>query len=319
MGINNEYLEDFKLDANDHGEPHWFIDRRIEVLKQLDSLDLAKSQYFNEFDDLVKITSPQRIRSKKDLIDAKNINDYTMTQFGQTTVKNGLPEELEEQGVILTDIFTALRIHPRLIQTSFMDKVISPDEDKMTAFHLACVNSGVFLYIPKGVKISQPISINLIQDDTRPTDLNTHVLVVAEGDAEVSIEQNLSNYGKNNNRTNFFVEVLARANAKVNYSLNSESSSNFIYTKTRAYLGRDSSVNWNFNLNNHGNTWADLSNNLYGSGSRVKTVLNSQTNDKQIEEITTATIKHGKNVASELENNLISKDNSVLTLNGQKS
>lgn len=318
MKINDEFLEDFELDANDHGEPHWFVDRRIAALKEMDDLQLADSQYFQDESQLFSIKAPHRIRSKKDLIDRNDIANTTVTQFGQTILKNELPDELEEQGVVLTDIFTALRVHPRLIQKSFMDKVISPDEDKMTAFHLACVNSGIFLYIPKEVKIMKPINIDLIQDDTKKGDLNTHVLIVAENDSAVTVNQRFTSFGEEHNRTNLFVEVLARANTQVDYSLNSQSNSDFTYLKSRAYLGRTAQANWHYNLNNSGNTWADLSNNLYGSDSKVNTQLNSRSTHNQIEEITTSTIEHGKNVANELSQDLSSDDDSILIFNGQE-
>lgn len=304
MEINNEFLEDFKLDANDHGEPHWFIDRRIAALKQLNELDLPVSQHFTNEDELIKLTSPRRIRSKKDLLDTSLIARSTISQFGQTVIKNDLPEELESQGVVLTDILTALRVHPRLIQKSLMDKVISPDEDKMTAFHLACLNSGVFLYVPKEVKLTEPIRIDLVQDDTKKGDLNTHVLVVAENDAEVTIEQTLSSFGDNQNNTNFFVEVLSRSNAKVSYSLKTESHSEFVYLKTRAYLSRNAQVDWNMDLNDHGNTWADFSNNLFGADANVNMNWNTDKPANKITEVTTSFNKHGKN--------------SSITMNGQK-
>ncbi|WP_125588631.1 SufD family Fe-S cluster assembly protein [Companilactobacillus jidongensis] len=304
MKINNEFLEDFELDANDHGEPHWFIDRRISALKQLDKLDLPVSKYFTNEDILIKLTSPQRIRSKKNLIDSEKITGSTISQFGQTVIKNDLPEELEAQGVVLTDIFTALRIHPRLIQKNLMDKVISPDEDKITAFHLACINSGIFLYVPKDVKLTEPIKIDLIQDDTKKGDLNTHALIVAENDSAVTVEQTLSNFGDNQNNTNLFVEVLSRANAKVNYSLKSESNSKLVYLRTRAYLSRKAEVDWDMNLANQKDTWADFSDNLFGADSHINLDWTSNESVDKITEISTSFDKHGMN--------------SSITMNGQK-
>lgn len=49
-----------------------------------------------------------------------------IVQVGQTTTEVQLPEELRQQGVILTDIFSAARIHPRLIERFFMNRVVKP-------------------------------------------------------------------------------------------------------------------------------------------------------------------------------------------------
>ncbi|WP_125565171.1 SufD family Fe-S cluster assembly protein [Companilactobacillus insicii] len=318
MKINDEFLEDFELDMNDRGEPHWFINRRIKALKSMNELEFEDSQCFKNKDNFISMDSPLRSKSKKDLVDSKTIDNCTIAQLGQTIVKNDLSDELETKGVILTDILTALRVHPRLVQKTLMDKVISPNEDKMSAYHLSFMNSGVFLYIPKEVKVMEPINIDLIQDNTKSENLNTHVLIVAENDSEVTIHQQLSDVGERDNRTGLFVEVLSRANSKVTYNLNSKSSSKYVYLKSKAYVGRDALVNWNVNLLNEGNTWANLSNNLFGSGSMTNLTLNSHTANDQLEKISANSIKHGKNSSSNFKHQLNSEDDSTIILNGLK-
>ena len=70
-------------------------------------------------------------------------------QVGQTIAKLNLPSELAEQGVIFTDIFTALQDYPELVHEYYMQVTVKPDEDRLTAFHTALMNSGMFLYVPK--------------------------------------------------------------------------------------------------------------------------------------------------------------------------
>lgn len=48
-----------------------------------------------------------------------------------------MPVELAEQGVIFTDIFTAMKEHSDLVEKYFMTKAVPSDEDKLTAFHTA--------------------------------------------------------------------------------------------------------------------------------------------------------------------------------------
>ncbi len=68
-----------------------------------------------------------------------------------------LSDELKEQGVIFTDIFTAAKEHGELVQKYFMTDAVKVDEHKLTAYHAALMNGGVFLYVPKNVEVKEPI------------------------------------------------------------------------------------------------------------------------------------------------------------------
>ena len=64
-----------------------------------------------------------------------------------------LSDELKEQGVIFTDIFTAAKDIAELVQKYFMKNAVKVDEHKLTALHAALMNGGVFLYVPKNVEV----------------------------------------------------------------------------------------------------------------------------------------------------------------------
>ncbi len=60
-----------------------------------------------------------------------------------------LQQELVDQGVIFTDIISAVKNHPELVKKYFMKDAVQVNEHKLTAFHAALVNGGIFLYVPK--------------------------------------------------------------------------------------------------------------------------------------------------------------------------
>ncbi|WP_125761229.1 SufD family Fe-S cluster assembly protein [Companilactobacillus hulinensis] len=301
MVLDSEFLEDFEMDANDHGEPHWFVDKRIEALKKFEELSYPDSDKIDL--NLLKIQELKWKRSDKALIPSINdTENIEIVQVGQRIVVNTLPDELEEQGVIITDVFTAFRQHPRLIQKAFMDKVIKPDEDKLTAFHAAMINSGVFVYVPKELRLNKQINLHVIQDNTLKIPLITHLLIVAENDSSVNIAEDITHTGENINIFNGFTEVLTRANANVELKVtNNLSDKSILFLKDKSYLGRDSIINWQENLKNDGPTYASIEGNLFGSDSKLITTLNLNNDDK---EILTNIVKHGKNTVSEFSQNL---------------
>lgn len=71
-------------------------------------------------------------------------------------VEAHLSEDLQNSGVIFTDLRSAEKNHPELLQ-KVLGKVISPDSGKFAALSFGAANSGIFLYIPKGVKVEQPL------------------------------------------------------------------------------------------------------------------------------------------------------------------
>ena len=152
--------------ANEHGEPHWFVERRLAAIDAMQDLALPemKRYDFHRWPLMDNMELNFR-RSDKSLADGlpKAKNQIRFVQVGQTTVAVNLPDELADQGVILTDIFSAFREHPRLTEKYFMEKVTNYKENKLTAYQQAFLNAGVFLYVPKGVEIKRPISFRIVR------------------------------------------------------------------------------------------------------------------------------------------------------------
>ena len=88
-------------------------------------------------------------------------------QRNQTAAYSTLTEELKDQGVIFTDIFTAAKEHSELVEKYFMKDGVKVDEHRLTALHAALLNGGVFVYVPKNVEIEEPIQAVFVREDDR--------------------------------------------------------------------------------------------------------------------------------------------------------
>lgn len=80
---------------------------------------------------------------------------------GQVTLLPGgsrtdLEPALVEQGVIFTDLRSAEREHPELV-SRLAGEIVRPQEGKFAALAAAFAQNGVFLYVPKGVTVEQPL------------------------------------------------------------------------------------------------------------------------------------------------------------------
>ncbi|MFD1418075.1 SufD family Fe-S cluster assembly protein [Companilactobacillus keshanensis] len=282
--MEKEVLEKIESAANDHGEPHWFVDRRLDASQAI-TVDLP-----DEF----SLDAPNFKRSDKNLAEIAESTGIKVVQLGQRIIKNELPDELDDKGVILTDIFTAFREHPRLIQRYFMDKVIDPNESNLTKYHLAMINSGIFLYISKNVQINTPIDLQMIQDSTVKNPSISHVLIVAEEGSKVTLKQTSTTVGAKENLAQPFVEIVARSGSEVNYeSLDKYSSNTRVFFERQGFLNSDAKINWKISLQNGGNTTGKIFNNLFGSNSTVNVEMDSQNTETRLD---LGVNKHGKDV-----------------------
>lgn len=98
-------------------------------------------------------------------------------------VHNELSDELRKQGVIFTDLDTAIREHEALVRPKLMTKAVTPGEGKFAALHAALWTHGTFLYVPRGRKVELPL--HSIFYNTQSGLTLGHVLLVVEDATQV--------------------------------------------------------------------------------------------------------------------------------------
>ena len=196
--IDQSYIED--LSAR-NGEPEWFKQLRFDAAKLYESLplpkpDKTKIDRWNFTDFKQPIVENQTVRTLDELpekaralLDTGKEVRNLYVQHNQTRSYLQLSERLKEQGVIFTDLFTAVREHPELVKKFYMTNAIKVDEHRLTAFHAALVNGGLFLYVPKNVVIEEPVQAIFIHDNGDAPLIN-HVLIVADESSSVTYVEN---------------------------------------------------------------------------------------------------------------------------------
>jgi len=307
--------------ANDHGEPKWVVDRRLAAIDDLADAALPE---VNRFDiHRWPLTPAEPLAFSPSATDlAANVpvaaDHVQIVQVGQTTVAVNLPAELADQGVILTDIFTAFREHPELTQPAFMTDIIKSNEDRLTSFHTAFLNAGVFLYVPQGVVIDAPIEIHLVQDSTqddRP--LVSHVLVIAGTDSHFAVTQHLTTQGDHANLASCVVEVRAQANSEVHFSSFDELGPNTTtYLNRRANISRNANVDWAIGLMNDGDTFGDFDSELIGENSKSDAKVITLTGGRQRVGVNTRVTNRGKKSTGNILQRGVIMEKSTLIFNG---
>jgi Fe-S cluster assembly protein SufD len=170
-----------------------------------------------------------------------------------------LAEGLAEQGVIFTDMATAVHEHPDLVQEYFMTECVAPSDGKLAALNGALWQGGAFIYVPKEVEIEEPFQV-VFALDGEGTAIFPHTLIVAErfatvnlieetvslGDAGLSHrDAGLPQDGEGQALNNGIVEIIAGDGAQVRYVEVQRWGENvFNFNTKRAVQRPDSVVVW---------------------------------------------------------------------------
>ncbi len=97
-----------------------------------------------------------------------------------------------------------------------MTTAVKVDEHKLTAYHAALVNGGVFVYVPKNVVLEKPLQVVFLNDNEEASLFN-HVLLVADKNSVVTyVETYVSTVEESKGQANIIEEVIALDNAQVN-------------------------------------------------------------------------------------------------------
>lgn len=232
--------------SHKNNESSWLTDLRIKSFERLEELDYPKMQRFSYQDwPLVK----------KEDFPWSNQADFSLKEEQKL---------LEKKGIILTDIFTASKKYPELVQST-LGSVIKHNEDKLTAYHYAYLNSGLFLYIPKDTLLTEPITISL--SPTQDTYIS-HLLIVADNNSKIKFLEEIQDKEKKASSASLMVELIARPGSHIEFSsLDELSQDTTLYFNRRAKIEKDAHVEWAIAFMNDCNTLGDLDSELVGEGS----------------------------------------------------
>lgn len=324
MKITEQEVRSFSASKS---EPEEFTELRVQALAAAAVLPLPKPDKtkitnwnFTDFPVHAKESStytsldelPEDVKS---IVDLEQKNLYI--QHNNTPAYLSLSEELKAKGVILTDIFTAIREHSDLVGKYFMKEAVKAEEHKLTALHAALLNGGVFLYVPKNVVVEEPVQVVFIHDDEEVSLFN-HVIVVADTSSKVTyVENYLSTVPHAKGLANIVSEVFAEDNAQITYGAVDVLAEGFTtYVNRRGVAARDARIEWALGLMNDSDTISENVTHLVGDNSYgdTKTVVVGRGSQKQ--NFTTKVVHWGKASEGFILKHGVMKDSASSIFNG---
>jgi Fe-S cluster assembly protein SufD len=212
-----------------------------------------------------------------------------------------LPQELADQGVLFTDLHSAVQNHAHVVE-QHMGTVVPSDENKWVALNTACWHGGAFLFVPRNVTIEAPFHF-VYEQTEQAQGAAPRVLVVGEENSTFSfVEVILSGDGANQgNFHSHVMEVVAKPNAHVSVTSVNEYKKGPTHASTRrAQLHRDAQVDWVFGDVGDGFTVAVVESDMQGAGSRSTIKALGLGRGRQHMDLTASMLHHGKHSTSDI-------------------
>jgi Fe-S cluster assembly protein SufB len=242
-----QWMRDFRLKSLEHFEsrptPQWGGD--------LDQIDFDDIHYFvraSEKNSRDWSEVPDDIKNTFDRLGIPEAERKFLAgvgaQYESEVVYHQVNEKLEAQGVIFTDMDTALREHEDLVR-EYWATVIPPNDNKLSALNSAVWSGGSFVYVPAGVKVEMPLQA-YFRINTENMGQFERTLIICEEGADVHyIEGCTAPVYSSDSLHSAVVEIVAKPSSRVRYTTVQNWSQNVYNLVTkRAVAQEKATVEW---------------------------------------------------------------------------
>lgn len=333
--LNEETVKKISADLQ---EPEWMLEKRLEALKIFYELDMphyGPKIHDLDFDKLVYYAKP-KTGSKDYVNDWEKVPDeikstfeklwipeseakylaWSWGQFDSTAIYHKIKEVWKEQGIIFEDLSHAIKEYPDLVKDHFM-KVVPPRDHKFAALHGAVWSWWSFVFIPKGVKLTQPLQA-YFRMNTLAWAQFEHTIIILEDEAEAQYIEGCSAPKYNQLSLHAWcVEIYVGKRAKMRYSSVENWSTNTYNLNTkRAFVDDYWVMEW---IGGNLGSWATM---LYpcsvlkGEGAKSDNLSVVMASKGQDQDVGAKVIHLWKNTSSNIVSKSISLQGGINTYRG---
>ena len=257
-GLTKEIVDEISRQKN---EPEWMREFRLKAIDVYNKLELPtwgpdiselnmddiatyvrpKTKLNTSWDDV-----PEDIKDTFDKLGIPEAEKESLAgvgaQYDSEVVYHNMKEELIKQGVIYTDMESAVKQYPELVKEHFM-KCVPIHDHKFVALHGAVWSGGSFVYVPKNVKVDIPLQ-SYFRLNSPESGQFEHTLIIVEEGASLHFIEGCSapKYNKVNLHAGC-VELYVKDNAYLRYSTIENWSKNMLNLNTKkAIVGKSAKM-----------------------------------------------------------------------------
>jgi len=244
--------------SQENNEPQWLLEARLSAWELYEDLpmptlsdeDWRRTDYrhirWDEADKIIPANGasvdavPQTHREPL-LGDREG---GTMVFVDGKLVYHNLADELQQLGVIFTDLRTACQQHEDLVRPNLMTRAVLPTDGKFAALHAALWTHGVFVYVPRN-KVAE-LPLHVVMYNTHSGASLGHVLVMLDENSQATVQVEYASAPAEQQSAYIgATELLVGDAANLTYvALQNWNRTTYEFSHQRARIGRDASLDW---------------------------------------------------------------------------
>jgi Fe-S cluster assembly protein SufB len=221
------------------GEPQWMTDYRLRAFRHfmrktnplpqwlrapLSELDFQDIYYYlkptdhqvSEWEDLPE--NMRRTYEKLGIPEAEQRYFAGVTaQYESEVVFHRNREDLEAQGILFTDMDTAVREYPDIVKRYF-GRVIPAADNALAALNSSVWSGGSFIYVPPGVEVDMPLQAYFRINSENAGQFERTLIIADEGAQVHYIEGCSAPVYSSDSLHSAVVEIIVKPRARVTYT-----------------------------------------------------------------------------------------------------
>lgn len=250
--------------SKDKNEPEWMLEKRLEAFEaffklpmpnywpDLSSLDFEEICFYAKASDKKNAKHWDDVDPNiKEVFNRLKIPEaeravlaWVWAQYESENIYHSLKKEWEDLWVIFEDFDVAVTKHEKLVKQYF-SKCVWICEHKFSALHYAVCSWWTFLYIPKWVKITEPLQAYFRMNAINMWQFEHTLIIIDENSSWSYIEWCSAPKYWSNALHAWCVEVFVKDGAKFKYSsVENWSKDTFNLNTKRAIVWKNASIEW---------------------------------------------------------------------------
>jgi Fe-S cluster assembly protein SufB len=219
------------------GEPQWMTDYRLRAFRHFNRKPMAPWFAINmpdiDFQDIYYYLKPtdhqvsewdelpeqmRRTYEKLGIPEAEQRYFAGVTsQYDSEVVYHKNREDLEKQGILFTDMDTAVREYPDVVKRYF-GTVIPSADNKFAALNSAVWSGGSFIYVPPGVEVEMPLQAYFRINSENAGQFERTLIIADEGAKVHYVEGCSAPVYTSDSLHSAVVELVAKPSARITYT-----------------------------------------------------------------------------------------------------
>ncbi len=317
-------------------EPAWILEKRLAAFElyqkarlpawgpDLSGLDLTNLVYY------IDPETAERTRwdeLPKDIVDTfdklgipKAEQEYlggVGAQYDSGMVYHKLKENLAKDGVVFENMDTAVEKYPELVREYFMTTCVPIHDHVFVMLHGAVWSGGTFIYVPKGVKVAEPLQAYFRMNRSSSGQFE-HTLIIADEGSEITYIEGCSAPRYNASSLHAgCVELFVKKGATMKYiSVENWSLNTYNLNTKRAIVEEHGSIQWVGGNMGSGVTMLYPSSVLVGEGAKSDNLGLVFAGKGQVQDTGAKAIHLAPNTTSTIRSKSVSKDGGIANYRG---